>query len=141
MRTLTTRLSGFFRKFSTVGSGRGAPGGGGGDESGALVTGDTLDVCVTCHKPVKKNSGGVGGGGLVNINEKGAVKPSNRVDEENGGENVEEDFTSNVLVGDLGNLASILKKPSRQISFEDAANNNNGEENSSEREFFVVFIA
>lgn len=133
MRSLTTRLSGFFRKFSTSVASNMPPtptaasssgGGGGGDGGGG-------DVCPLCHRavrpPAESASGPVdslatgrraarrrvrrdGGGG--------AEETVDEEDDELGDDDddaatvVEEvDFTSNILVGDLGNLTSILKKP------------------------------
>lgn len=147
MRTLTTRLSGFFRKFSTSTSGNGPSSGLSTDASD-----NGLDVCAMCHRLVKRglndktgsaggggalgtsgggeNGSGSGGGGKKKRRRGDAAKDGSAItadDEDDDGdvetnEDEEVDFTSNILVGDLGNLTSILKKPSafhRHSSYED----------------------
>lgn len=122
MRTLTTRLSGFFRKFSTSSAVSGAPGG---------LTAETSDagpdVCSTCHRLVKRPFTDKTPAGADT--ERGNKKPShgdeNDDDDTDQSKEEEVDFTSNILVGDLGNLTSILKKPSafRQLSLDDDESN------------------
>lgn len=62
MRTLTTRLSGFFRKFSTSSSVSG--GNGGGPSSGTADPSDG-DVCSMCHRFVKRGLNDKTGGALA----------------------------------------------------------------------------
>ena len=125
MSRLTTRLGVFFRKFSTSTSssstGTASSAGAGGSDS-------DNDVCPTCHRlrrsptaaidrqPGEKSSASGDRSAKRNRTEDG--------DEDDDGAEPEEevDFTSNILVGDLSNLTSILKKPSatfRQSSLDE----------------------
>lgn len=125
MRSLTTRLSGFFRKFSISSSVSGV--------SQTDVSEAGSDVCPVCHllvrRPLTDKSVGLNGAGLaVASGGKKAKRDDGEVVDDDTIAEEEVDFTSNILVGELGNLTSIqsiLKKPSafRQISLDDDDSN------------------
>lgn len=105
LKTFTTRLSGFFRKFSIANASTALSNQLSDSKPDSLANSDNETICTTCNRKVKK----VAGSSPLHGHDEGDEENSTAAAKSS--ENPK-DFTSSLLVGDP---ASILKKPTDDL--------------------------